>query len=1105
MADTKDPKSNLTDDLLEGFDDSFDDQIEDPLLEAEDPNKTSVTGQQFIEDIKKPSTEKTEFAYKGEEKTEVVSKFSDSPDDPLDDFGDDLSPLTSASELEPTRTAIAQPPKASTEDLSSLINDELPLEGRTEDQTVYESTRNSDQPRIPTEDLSSLMDPNAVNFEGGEGKTEMQEGKTEDLASMIDSDLLEASQPYRPSASQEHKPKTSTSDLSSLIEEGISGEHEGKTEDLSSLISGEMEDEIPLTVQPQKPAARNFPEPPRVQAPSKSVSKKESSSRPADQEEKSMDFVKSEQSETKKVWNKPPKHILMIGAAVGVLIVIGAAGFIYKKVKSDLPSEEIQQQAQVVDSEQLMKELDEKYAQTPPYYLPDRFQGYSDAAGKLQEIVTTYPNHKKANARLAETILLKFDGYLDGDKKNKVYQLLEKAETVDSNSVGTLRAKARLLMVEGKVPDALVRIDQALNLDPNDPDTLQTLGEIKLANKDAKGALDAFMKVQELQPQSVRAKYFHYLALEKQKNYKEADAGFAEIAPDTSGHPRSFIERYAIGFQQGKFDSTKADLEGYLTGKEGDLSPYEASRGWKLIADEYVKRGDTKNAIESLEKAVGKMALNHEYTFQLGNMYFKQNNFEKASQHYSTSVTLSPENVDYLLQLGISLHKQGRLKEAEEQLKTVVTKEPKNFEGLYQHAYTKYKLGFVDEVVPQLELNIKENPDFLQGRLLLGTIQMEKNDLKNAFNNFDFVLKNTKNGDIRRLALLSMGTYYQKQEMWAKAKQNFQQALVGDPENYDINNALAKISVQLGQPAEAEIYLKKILKINPDSVDAKVLQAGILAGKKEYDKAIALYQDVIKARENDFETRIALGKVYLDKDMAKEAVNEFMLAYKYNADYFYTFYYLGIANRKYGDLAESERNLMKAVDLMPKFYKVHYELGLTLLKKEDIKRGTEEMNKALDLEPTFFPALADLGSYYFDRSAFDDANVYFTKALKLQPNNVDLLVKQAKTYRELGNDKKSIAMFQKILQLKPTSAAVYHDLGLTFEENGDYNQALIMYQRAINLAPNEPRHYLQLGFLYKAMRQNVKATGMFKKFLQLNPNAVEKADIEDEIRKLTGN
>lgn len=1117
MSDKKDKTSekNLTDDLLEGFDDAFDSELDNAFEGAENDDPLKTTYEPFVDQgssaekteifqkdegkteyapKNQVASEKTEMSYKNPEKTEFSPKDQDAGEN-IQLFGeedDEHNKLASSTET----TRGAHSVNVPTDDLSGLLDNESNLEGKTEDPTSFETTR---PPRShhTTEDLSGFI--SGSNENTGESKTEMFDGHSEDLSAMIDSDLLEA-----PASSSALKGVT-TGDLSSLIQEQIHSDHEGKTEDLSSMIQSDVVESGSQNINPEDYASsKKIPEPSKISSSSqKSVS---NSPEPIEAIEDSASFVKSEQSKTVRLITKKQKIMMGIVGVAGILVIAGAA-FVFLRPNSDAPVAEnavtTSQPEKVIESEELLRELDEKYLQTNQYFITDRFQSYTEATNRLEEILNTFPGYKKANSRLAEAILLKFDGYLDGERKNRVLRLLEKAESIDANSVETLRAKARMLMVEGKLDDATVRIQQALNLNPADADSHQTQGEIFLVSGDAKSSAASFAKAMELDPKSVRAKYYYYVSREKLGALKEAKAGFLQLTADMNAHPKSNIEIFAISIREKNVEKVKNELEQFLNEKDKDLSPYEAAKGWKIISDMQLKSGNIQGAADALEKAVSKMALNNEFVFELANIYFKQKNYQKSSAHYSTAVTLDPENTQYLLQLGISLREQGRLKEAEEQLKKVITKAPKDYEGLYQYAYTKYKLGFTDEVVAQLELNLKENPDFVQGKILLGEIQVEKNDFKNSIINFQQALSESKDKNVTKMALAAFGNYYIKQEMWAKAKPYYVQANQKDPENYDILFALAKIDIALGKIEGAQVYLHKMQKINPESIEAKILQAGILVKQKNYDIAIEVYNDVLKIKESDYETRIALAKVLMEKEKYAEAFAELQKAYTYNADYYYTYYYLGIANRGLGDLAESERNLLKAIALMPKFYRSHYELGKTYLRKEDLKRGEEEMKATLAIEPMFLPAITAMGDYYYDHSSFSEAAGYYENALKKQPNQPDIMLKLAKTFHEMGNDKKAIGIFQKILQLKPSSASVYFELGILYEENNDISRALQMYQKSISIDSKDPRPYYQLGFLFKELKQNGKAVHAFKTFLALSPNAIEKPDIEDQIQKLS--
>lgn len=1121
MTDKNDPKNKkTTDDLLEGFDDSFDDAIDmqnnastQERTEYFDQNEESNNGKTeiFSKEIS-PGPEKTEFEPKSEqhsEKTQVV----------MEDELEQSVPLDFSNSPDATRNAIN--PKVPTEDLASLLLEENSAEeGGTEDASKFEATNLSDNPRVHTEDLSGLMDEDDSEA-SSEGRTELFEVKTEDFSSAAGA-FVANKDTVLPTKSalkdpKEILPRETSSNIASLIEEEVGSpapkkapEKESMSEDLSSMLDssameGATDDEI-------QEAATDDDLSEQIEPGTRASTRSKSEVAASDE---SIVPARSEASRTIKVRTITQKYMFV--GILAVVVVAGVAGFkVYKSKKqaaspgaqsttpdtTSTPAAPATDSGKVIDSQELLKDLEEKYNQANQYFITDRFQSYTEAESRLNEIITTYPNHKKANARLAEAILLKFDGYLDSDRQNRVYQLLEKAEAVDPNSVETLRAKARLLMFQNKNSEAIIRAQQATNLNPNDSEAHQIEGEVFLALDKQKEALADFSKALDLQPNSNRAKYYYYLTLEKQGSLKAAAAGFAKISSDMNVHPKSYIEKYVVESKIGNSEKAKEELKKYLTSKEAELSPPEASMGWKMISSIERKNGNIAAATQALEKAVAKMALDHEAAYELGNLYFRQNNFEKSSQYYSTASSLSPDNVDYLLQLGISLRNQGKLKEAEEALKKVTTKAPKNFDGLYQYSYTKYKLGFVEDVVAQLQLNIQENPNFLLGKILLGNIQLDKNDLKNSLDNFQQALGASKDRNVIKMALISLGNYYVKQELWAKAKTYFQQANQKDPQNYDVLTALAKISIKVGSVSEVQSYLDQMKKINANNTEGKSLQAGLLARQKEYDKAIELYREIIKANESNYEARVDLAKVYIDKKDYSTAIVELNAAYKYNAEYFYTFYYLGIADREIHDLQESERNLIKATSILPNFYKGHYELGLTYLAKEDLKKGEDEMKIALQAEPSFiYPKIA-MGDYYFNHDVFNIANKYYLEADKLKPNDVELMQKLAKTQHELGEDIKAIETYQKVIRLNP-SAESYLELGILYEENNQLNSALNSYQHAIASNPKDAKPYYQMGFLYRQMSQNKKAVQAFQNYLRLNPETVEKGDIEDQIKKLS--
>ncbi|MEZ4845538.1 MAG: hypothetical protein R2877_00755 [Bdellovibrionota bacterium] len=49
----------------------------------------------------------------------------------------------------------------------------------------------------------------------------------------------------------------------------------------------------------------------------------------------------------------------------------------------------------IIESEELLRELEEKYNRTQQYFLTDRFQSYTEASNQLEEILSTYQTTRR--------------------------------------------------------------------------------------------------------------------------------------------------------------------------------------------------------------------------------------------------------------------------------------------------------------------------------------------------------------------------------------------------------------------------------------------------------------------------------------------------------------------------------------------------------------------------------------------------------------------------------------------------------------------------------------------------------------------------------------
>jgi type IV pilus assembly protein PilF len=97
-------------------------------------------------------------------------------------------------------------------------------------------------------------------------------------------------------------------------------------------------------------------------------------------------------------------------------------------------------------------------------------------------------------------------------------------------------------------------------------------------------------------------------------------------------------------------------------------------------------------------------------------------------------------------------------------------------------------------------------------------------------------------------ANVELGVAYMQQGQFQLAKDKLERAEKQDPNNFKVHWAMASLSEQLNQPAEAEAHYKAALRLSPDNVDISNTYAVFLCKSNKVDEALPLFDAVIRNR-----------------------------------------------------------------------------------------------------------------------------------------------------------------------------------------------------------------------------------------------------------------
>ena len=204
--------------------------------------------------------------------------------------------------------------------------------------------------------------------------------------------------------------------------------------------------------------------------------------------------------------------------------------------------------------------------------------------------------------------------------------------------------------------------------------------------------------------------------------------------------------------------------------------------------------------------------------------------------------------------------------------------------------------------------------------------------------------------------------------------------------------------------------------------ESNLTEAKFFKGKGDYfmsigdtGNAIAMYEKSVQKSRTYPDPHIALGEIYLGKNICEYAIKEFDEAFKYFSNIYdkqdkfdllkgmvstrykmvYESVYTGISSSKSSEKMKSKLTKeainfgFKALEIDPLNPDVNYYLGRFFYESEnpDDKKSKDHLLKCIESDPEFQSAYVILSKLYFRHKNKDKAREYAETALRLKPED----------------------------------------------------------------------------------------------------------------------
>jgi tetratricopeptide (TPR) repeat protein len=409
------------------------------------------------------------------------------------------------------------------------------------------------------------------------------------------------------------------------------------------------------------------------------------------------------------------------------------------------------------------------------------------------------------------------------------------------------------LTKNGKFDEAIRHFQKALLLGPKFPETHFSFAAALVKQSKLDEAVVHYKKALKMDPGYIEAYNNMGIALMKQDKNQEAIAQYHKALQI---NPEYVDAHNNLGSALAKMGKTDEAIEQY--NKALQINP-DYAKGHHNIGILLYKQGKTSEALELYHKALQIDPDFVEVYNSLGIVLAKMGKTNEAIKQFNIALHIDPEDTEALFNMGDALVKQGKNEQAINYLNQALQIDPGYAEAHSNLGSVYTKQGNLEKAIYHSNEALRLNPQLVEPHNNLGIALMHEGKIDAAISQFQKALQ-LKPDFIMAENNLNRALTIQK-ELETEISR-LQELLKDNPENVELHFQLGNLYFRKGDQRQAIQRYNKALQLNPKFVPALNNLALVTAANKEYDKALAIFLDVLNYYPDDAETHYNVACMY---------------------------------------------------------------------------------------------------------------------------------------------------------------------------------------------------------------------------------------------------
>ena len=410
---------------------------------------------------------------------------------------------------------------------------------------------------------------------------------------------------------------------------------------------------------------------------------------------------------------------------------------------------------------------------------------------------------------------------------------------------------------------------------------------------------------------------------------------------------------------------------------------------------------------------------NVDYLMELGSIYVKAGEDEKAIPYFQQIITCYPHYIDAMNNLGAIFRRLKRYDESIAILKKAKSEGRDSGSVNYNLGFTYKEMKKYEEAIDSFELVIVENPDDVLAYNHLGSIYYAQKNYDKSISSFKRGLQVDPNHPILNY---NLARRYEDSKNIPDAIRCYEATLKTRPGWKDAIRDFSELLIKGQKNKEAQDLVEKSIKLHPTDGDLMCILGRIFLNQFDYDNASKTFKKADSVKPNDIKILTGFSQ----------------------------------ALEKGDNISAALEKALEASEIDPNNNDVRKQYAHVLLSAQRYEQALEQV-KLLDSDTNGSdPQVLDLyGQYYICRGDEASAKEYYDKIQKLNHNYKEYMLEASDRYSQIGNLDKAQDYAQQFVDRRSQSPEGYNRLGKIAIAKGDLKTAKEVFEKGQELCkPN---------------------------------------------------